>query len=220
MSNDVLGQLVKKLVQLPEGMFGTLLDLLLKLSGQHGEEWFEKLKKFLRGELVVKLAYGVFPTWKTILLGTHKNAGALKSAITDAGFRIWNSANFILGKRAFSIASEEISLELVTASVRELGFTKYTRYDAICARIRELGYDLCPAEVGPQLRLQYKDQPFGELLVIAMEAISDWRNDLLVFVVEHCSDGLRLNAYSGHPCRFFDPDDRFVFVRRKLSTNA
>lgn len=218
MSNDVLGPVVRKLIELPLNMLGVLYDLLEKLSGPHGEEWFEKLKKFLRGELVIKPHF--FPAWKTIKLGTHKSANALYGFLTSAGFRISHWANITMGRRAFTLASEEISLELVTATVRELGFTWGTCYDAICTRICELGYDLCPAEVGPQLRLQYKGQPLNERLVIAMEAISSSDGDLYVFLVKRLGDGKWLDTYPGNPGHLFDPAVRIVFVRRKSSTNA
>ncbi|MBI4090684.1 MAG: hypothetical protein HY422_01545, partial [Candidatus Komeilibacteria bacterium] len=80
---------------------------------------------------------------------------------------------------------------------------------------RELGYELCPAEVGPQLRLQYQDQPLNEWLVIAMEAISVSDGNLLVFYVKHLVVGQWLGTYSGSPGYLFNPDGRFVFTRRK-----
>ncbi|MBI4090541.1 MAG: hypothetical protein HY422_00790 [Candidatus Komeilibacteria bacterium] len=192
---------------------GPLADLLEKVSGEDGEQWFGGLKRFLRKENPWEPI--IFKALKTIRLGTHKNVKALKSAITDAGFHISDWANDILGKRAFTIASKETSIDLMTATVEELGFKEATRYDAICARIRELGYELCPAEVGPQLRLQYQDQPLNEWLVIAMEAISVSDGSLYVFSVRHLDDGQWLDTYRGSPGSLFNPFYRFVFTRRK-----
>lgn len=193
--------------------------------GHKPHNWFEAIvnklggedaaDRFLRGELVIKAAESVFPLWKTIKLGTHKSVKALKGAITDAGQQISNWSNDIMGKRAFALASEETEVDLATATVAELGFTDAARYDAICARIRELGYDLCPAEVGPQLRRQYTDQPLNEWLVIAMEAIHDSDGNLNVFDVGHHDDGRWLDTYDFNPDNRFVLDYRFVFVRRK-----
>ena len=47
------------------------------------------------------------------------------------------------------------------------------RYDRICTCAIEIGLELCPVEVGPQLRLQYPIQPCSEQLTIATEAIRD-----------------------------------------------
>jgi hypothetical protein len=100
-------------------------------------------------------------------------------------------------------------------SVAGLGFEEETRYDAICERAKERGFELCPPEVGPQLRLQYKDQPSGEWLAIAMEAISISDGDLNVFHVEHDGDGLWLCSFYGGPGDLWYPDYRFVFRARK-----
>ena len=50
MSNDMLGQIVRKLVQLPAVMLGMLCDLLEKLSGPNGQVWSGELGRFLRRE--------------------------------------------------------------------------------------------------------------------------------------------------------------------------
>ena len=196
---------------------GLLRDFFEKVSGSDGEMWVQAFGRFLRKEN----PWASFPTWKTIRLGTHQNLEALKSILTDAGFRITGWANDIMGKNVFTIASEETSIDLVTATVAELGFTGSTGYDAICTRIRELGYDLCPNEVGPQLRLQYKDQPKGEWLLVAMEPIADSSgNRSHLFCVEHTDSGeLWLDADGGLRGLPWRAAVRVVFARRTVSVS-
>ena len=157
-----------------------------------------------------------FPVWRTIKIGTGlKTADDFRRALTSAGFRIGTWANDILGQPAFTAAAAESTLGLVVASVADLGFNHGATLKEIYARAKELGLELCPAEVGPQLRLQYPDQPRGEWLFIAMEPIAGSGGYPTVFGVEHDDDGRWLNGvFYGVPDCFWYGNDRFVFVRR------
>jgi hypothetical protein len=83
-------------------------------------------------------------------------------------------------------------------------------------RALELTVELCPNEVGPQLRLQYKNQPKDEWLFIAMGPIATLGGYLGVFYVVH--DGFCLRGGDADPDHFRDGSNRFVFARRKGST--
>jgi hypothetical protein len=159
---------------------------------------------------------GQFQTWKTIKMGIGpKTAKEFKKVIKYAKMRISDWANDILGKSAFKVSDTEQDVDLVMMTVAELGFKNGAKYDQICAKAQELGLDLCPNEVGPQLRLQYTDQPKDEWVIIAMEPIADSRGGLRVFSVVHVFDGLWLNADDGGPGSVWNADGRFVFGRRK-----
>jgi hypothetical protein len=160
----------------------------------------------------------VWGVWKTIKLGTGglKNADDFRKALKKANCGIGDRGNDILGKPAFTVDDTKKEVELVNVSVAELGFKEGARYADICKRANELGLDLCPAEVGPQLRLQYKDQPKGEWLLVAMEAITSSRGDLDVFCVVRNGGGERwLDADYGNSDCFCFANHRFVFLRRK-----
>lgn len=158
----------------------------------------------------------VFPTWKAIKLGNGlQTADDFRKAVKQAGLKISDWGNDVLGKQAFSASSEEMEVELAVASVAELGFKGNATREGIYARAQELGLDLCPPEVGPQLRLQYTDQPKGEWLIIAMEPITDSDGRLSLFNVVHVDDARWLYADRGYPFSVWCGDHRFVFLRRK-----
>ncbi len=188
---------------------GPLADLLDKLDGNNGEVWLRGMKKFLRKENPWEKP----ETFMVIEIGTHKDVKALRSALETSGERIGNWAGDILSKT--KLAKSKQSLELVVMSVKELGFPEGAQYQDICKAADNQGLDLCPAEVGPQLRLQYRDQPKGEWLVIAMEPIKDSDGDADLFSVSRDSVGRWLHAYDGKPDIFWHAGDRFVFVSRK-----
>ena len=79
---------------------------------------------------------------------------------------------------------------------------------------------LCPAEVGPHLAIQYKDQPKGEVLWVAMERIPGSGGSPSVFDVGRDGGGGRLwlgGGWAG-PGDRWGLDDRFVFRLRKVSS--
>lgn len=160
--------------------------------------------------------YMKFKTWKTIKLGTGlKTADDFRKALEKTGFNIGDWASISLNNPTFIAATKSIKVNLIKVSVHELGFTKYTPIKDIYARAKLMGLDLCAVEVGPQLRLQYTDQPKGERLRIGMEFIKDATssNFWFAFDVRHNDDGQWLDGYA-------DPgiwalSDEFVFVRRR-----
>lgn len=172
-----------------------------------------------RGGVVVPVQKPVvasrdFPVWKTVKLGTGlKTADDFRKAFATQGCKISNWANDILGKPAFMASETEIEADLVRVSVAELGFKKGARYDEICARGKEFGLGLCPNEVGPQLRLQYPDQPPDERLIVAMEPISGSDGDPGVWDVGRCESGLWLSAGCGYPAFVWHSHLAFLFCR-------
>lgn len=155
-----------------------------------------------------------FPVWKTIKIGTFKEKEVLKDSIKAKGYFIGSWANDLMDRPEFSLSEKESELDLVNVSVGELGFSGWTTYADICSKAKEFGLELAPAEVGPQLRLQYDDQPNGEWLRVGMEAIAGSGGDRLVFVVERGGGGRAwLRSDDGRPDSRWGAEGRFVFVR-------
>jgi hypothetical protein len=196
-----------------EFTLGQVEAVFNKLGGTEG------VTNFLSGKtIVVKVPSDEktsFNVWKTIKLGTHKNADEFRKALKKNGFKIGDWANDILGKPAFAVSSVEEEIQLANVSVADLGFKNGANYGDICAKAKELGLELCPNEVGPQLRLQYKDQPKGEWLRIAMEPITDSDGNLDLFSVGRGGGDLWLSGNDSNSDRFWDASSRFVFRLRK-----
>jgi hypothetical protein len=136
-----------------------------------------------------------------------------RQAILAKGCKIYTYADQILEKTPFS--KEKKSYDLVSFTVEQLGFPQGAKLRDIYAKAKELGLELCPAEVGPLLRLQYTNQPDNNYLRIAMEPISDADGNPTLFLVlrgdgEFWLDDSR--GYSGHE---WISDYQFVFLRRK-----
>jgi hypothetical protein len=191
--------------------WGTMEAVVNRLGGMDG------VQRFLSGELIVSVATKVWKTWKKIKLGTGlKDADDFRKALKEADCNISDCGNDILGKPAFMVAPKETEIELVVVSVAELGFKDGATRADIYKRAQELGLDLCPNEVGPQLRLQYKDQSKGEWLLIGMEPIATSVGDLYVFSVKRNDDGRQwLSANGGNPGNVWRAVGRWVFLRRK-----
>ncbi len=124
--------------------------------------------------------------------------------------------------RELWILKKPEQLSLVKLKVGDLGFTKNPTTDELYAKAEEFGLELCPAEVGPQLRLKYpevfnREQPMNEYLRVAMKQITDSDVDPSIFNVCRSDGGLWLGSNWTNPSREWDLGSEFVFrLRKKL----
>jgi len=173
--------------------------------------------------------------WKTISLGGIETDTLLKK-IEDPDEKagkekneVGSYARDLTTKPAYkkAVVEKHELVDLVILTPADLGFTETPRTDTFltkefCAewsRKHLDGYviELCSPEVGPQLRLQYQDQPKGEVLWIAMERITHSGGNPHVFNVERNGDGHRwLRTRWTDPDDQWDLGDRLVFRLRKI----
>lgn len=154
------------------------------------------------------------PTWKNITIGQHRGVNAVRNALDDARIAVGDSADEVLGRPAFTFAKERRQLDLVRISVAALGFgAQGGTLAEIHARAVRLGFELCPEEVGPQLRLQYLNQPVGEFLHVAMKPQATYGGDLVDFTLANSGAGLSLLGGSARSDLVVARNVIFVFVR-------
>ena len=119
----------------------------------------------------------------------------------------------ILEQTEFS--SEQETYDLVRFTVEQLGFPEEATTDEIYAKAEELGLELCPAEVGPQLRLQNTSK---EWMLIAMKQITDRDGNPNVFDLDLDGDQPTLYGRYIKPGSRWHSLSKFVFRYRKLKT--
>jgi len=169
--------------------------------------------------IVVESAFAA-PVWRTITVGTFANSFALLNALDAAGCGIGDSAQEILARPAFTVGTSKTTVELFAVSAAELGFRTATAPLAdIYARAQRLGFGLAAAEVAPQLRLQYLDQPMGEFL-IGMAPIKTWTGEPFILAVANGGAGLVLIGRDGSADAEIPVASRFLFVRSKEAALA
>jgi hypothetical protein len=151
------------------------------------------------------------PIWKTVRLDTRMSAAELRGALNAWPFRLGDSASAILEK-ALAEGNATSAVNLVVLSASEMGFEEENvRLSDFYARARELGLELCPAVLGPLLRLQFLDQRLGDFVHIAMKPIAT-HGDLIDFTVANGGAGLLLIGGEASPERIVAATMRFVFV--------
>jgi len=158
------------------------------------------------------------PPFLTARVGTLKAVADYRRVLgeTDPICNISKYGNDIMGKRAFaaSIPQMEEDVEFVYASNEELGYPNgATRLQSCEAGLR-LGWKLCLASDGLEIRRHYLNQPLNEWMLIAMEPIADSDGDLEVFRIAHNDDGLWLSTYYGNPGSVWRAGYRWVFRRK------
>ena len=202
---------------------GQVEAIVNKLGGIEG------VRRFLSGELVVKEPEWEGEIWRSIKIGTGlKTANDFIQTIVSSGletadasiqaldksFKIGCWAEKMLKTLAFtdSVAFKKTEMELVNISVADLDFKESESVSGsdIYKRAYQLGLELCPAEVGPQLWLQYKDQPKDDHLHIGMKPILG-----RIFRIDNLGYCRTLNSVGEFNTFRWASYNRWVFLRRK-----
>jgi len=144
-----------------------------------------------------------------------KSSKELIAELQQNNINLSDEAKYMLNSREFVPTKNSESLTLVRLSVADLGFTRSATTDQIYYRAKELGLELCPADVGPEYRLKYKDQPKGDWFRIGMKTIVGSGDYPRLFNLGCRDDGLWMLDDWAAPGDGWIPDHQFVFCLRK-----
>ena len=91
-----------------------------------------------------------------------KNGKELLEALEKQGINVSLFARGMIESSDFMPAQITEIVDIVRLKVRDLGFTNFPTTTEVFEKATELGLELCPAEVGPQYRLQQTNQPMDD----------------------------------------------------------
>jgi len=154
--------------------------------------------------------------WKTITLGQFANTFALRNALDAAGCGIGDLAAQILARPAFVLSPAKVDVDLVVVSGADLGTPTEPSLADVYALAQAHGLALAPAEVGPQLRLQYLDQPVGEFLHVGMSPINTWSGEPVILVLANGGAVLILIGTESSANAKISATTPFLFIRPRL----
>jgi len=147
-----------------------------------------------------------------------KTKKQLRRELKQAGVNITLYAKDMIKSPDFTTLPVVQALYTVRLKVGDLGLSGYLTTDQVYAKAQELGLELCPAEVGPHLRLQDTDQPMGEWFYVGMKQIVDSLGRPCIFQLARHSLGLWLYGDWAGPGGGWYPSHELVFSLRKSET--
>ena len=144
--------------------------------------------------------------------------------LQEAHVQLNDAAMELFGSELFTTSSAGRCLTTVELAVTNLGFSDGATMPEIQRAAISQGLCLPPLELGPNLRLQYLDQPEGHLgheitkhrapfgsLTIASAPISDDHAFPKGFYLRRIEEKLCLRGYRSDLEHIYHPDDRLVF---------
>ena len=157
------------------------------------------------------------PMWKILRPIILPASSLLVSRLKTCGCNIGQCGYGILWNKTFNAIHMRQEASLVMLSLADIGFSRRTAISYIYERVEALGLILCQPAIGPQLRLQYLDQPRGECLYIGMQRIYNTDGDHILFSVSADNSGkLWLDGTDGDlGSNLWSPSSRWVFVQAR-----
>ena len=149
----------------------------------------------------------------------------LLQRLRESGVQLNRAAELLFEDDRFLPLRQSQVVEIAVRSVAELGFEQGAAYGQLTARALESGLVECPLEVGPHLRMQYRDQPEGSAgppptqhrapsgaLTIASPALDEQEETPKGFYLRRTDGVLWLRGYWSWPGHVWSPEDLLVFA--------
>ena len=139
-----------------------------------------------------------------------KTPQQLEAELEMQGVKVEDVARFMMRSKDFATQSQKEELQLVRLTVGEL-FRDSQQHttDELFFKAKELGLELCPAEVGPHLRLKIARQSMDDGFSVAMKQITAPDRGPSFFGVSEYDDDLWLSNCLTTIGWF--PEDKLVF---------
>jgi len=155
------------------------------------------------------------PPFATIEVGTYKTIADLCQALTGSYFPITSGASYLMLRPKFTLLAEPAKLDLHMVSNTQLGHPNGCTVKESFTALKNIGAVKLPPEAGPQYRLQYADQPFGESRYMYMDPIVSLHGNREVFCVKRDDSDRWLDSRFAHPNFFLSSDVIWVYARNK-----
>lgn len=139
-----------------------------------------------------------------------KSPKELEAELRQQGIRITFSAEKMLHDPDFTTPKMPKVLHIVRLRVQNLGLKGTPTIGEIYAKAKKQGLDLCPAEVGPHLRLKDTDQPVKEPYYIGIKPITI-NGFQRIFYLDRTWRGLWLHGGRADSSERWSPSNRLVF---------
>lgn len=138
--------------------------------------------------------------------------------LNEYAYRLFEDVRFTTSKGTYSV-------DTVERTVMDLGFSEGATLSQIYERARERGLGLCPLELAPHFRLQYRDQsedtngsllsnnhaPTGSVTVVS-PVLSEEEDFPTGFYLRNIAGDLWLRGYSADDKHIWSPSDCFLFT--------
>jgi hypothetical protein len=150
----------------------------------------------------------------------------LRAALREHNAQLNQAAAALFEDPRFTTLGGRQVVEIAALSIAELGFGEGATYGQLIARALESGLVECPLELGPYLRMQFRDQPDGAdgkplthgrappgSITVASQPLDDSDETAKGFYLRRVDGVLWLRGYWSWPGHIWSPEDVLLFSR-------
>jgi hypothetical protein len=172
----------------------------------------------------------VFP--KQVRIGGMAKRALLRT-LRDHNISLNKAAEALFNDRRFVPLRRSVAVEIAFVSVADMGFTEGTTYERLTRGALDFGLVESPLELGPQLRLQFLNQPEGAAgfpatehraphgsITVASAPLDGSDQTPKGFYLRRIDGVLWLRGYRSWSGHIWSPQDVVVFSRRAATGPA